>query len=180
MKKLRLELSEYFDFLAYCLMPNHFHILAQVKIPDRSSDDSKSLDEPIILINSDNFTTKQISNKIAILLRSYTRAINKQEERIGSLFQQKTKAKCLNDFDDKKNDYTSSCFYYIHQNPYNAGIVKKMEDWKYSSFLDFAGLRNGTLCNQKLAFEIINFEKENFIEHSYAIIDEKNLTGIWL
>ena len=31
--KVKLELSEYFHFIAYCLMPNHFHFLIRIK-PD--------------------------------------------------------------------------------------------------------------------------------------------------
>ncbi|RLD54507.1 MAG: hypothetical protein DRJ05_14530, partial [Bacteroidetes bacterium] len=29
LKKTRKELSDHLDFLAYCLMPNHFHFLVQ-------------------------------------------------------------------------------------------------------------------------------------------------------
>jgi len=163
--KTQKELSDYFHFLAYCLMPNHFHFLVQVKKMGDSSDE---------------YLSRQISNRIAILLRSYTRAINIQENRSGSLFQQKTKAKCLNDLNTSQSNYVPACFHYIHQNPINASLVKKMEDWSYSSFMDYAGLRNGTLCNQELAFEMIHFDKENFIEQAYTIINEKNLKGIWV
>ena len=38
-----------------------------------------------------------INQSIAVLLRSYTRAINNQENRTGSLFQMKTKSSCLTD-----------------------------------------------------------------------------------
>ena len=171
LRKARKELSDYFHFLAYCLMPNHFHFLVQVKTLSYSSDDSPS---------SDEYLSKQISNRIAVLLRSYTRAVNIQENRSGSLFQQKTKAKCLNELNTSRNNHISACFHYIHQNPLNAGIVNKLEDWKYSSFLDYAGLRNGTLCNKELAYQMINFDKEEFSKQSYAIINEKYLKGIWL
>jgi putative transposase len=199
LKKVRHELSGYFDFLAYCLMPNHFHFLVQVKEEvsgiTHPMTSSYSTTHPMTWshrMNSsskphsnssdyyDNILSKKISNKIAVLLRSYTRAVNIQEKRTGSLFQQKTKAKCLNEFNTSRNNYLTTCFYYIHQNPLNAGITNRLEDWKYSSFLDYAGLRNGTLCNQSLAYEIINFNKENFIEQSYAVIEEKSLKGIWL
>jgi len=194
LKKARKELSAYFNFLAYCLMPNHFHFLVQVKEDvyssddfHYSSDDSKSSDEwspkssdEYKPKSSDDFLSKQISNRIAVLLRSYTRAVNIQENRTGSLFQQKTKAKCLNELNYSKNNYIVACFQYLHQNPVNAGLVKKLEDWKFSSFLDYAGLRNGTLCNKELAFQMINFDRDNFIEQVYAIIDEKELKGIWV
>ncbi len=195
LKKIRKELSEYFNFLAYCLMPNHFHFLVQVKELKKiyssdvySSDDSKSSDE--LSKSSDELSKSsdelsriysiQISNRIAILLRSYTRAINIQEGRTGSLFQQKTKAKCLNESVKSGVNYVPACFHYIHQNPLNAGIVNRIENWKFSSFPDYAGFRKGTLCNKELAYELVNFDRENFIEQSYSIIDEKDARGIWV
>ena len=71
-----------------------------------------------------------------------------------------------------------NCFFYIHQNPLNAGLVDKIEDWPYSSFLDYAGLRNGSLCNKELVLTHINFELENFYQMSYAVIEEKALAGL--
>jgi putative transposase len=34
---------------------------------------------------------------------------------------------------------------YIHLNPVRAKLVKKPEDWVYSSYQDYLGLRRGTL-----------------------------------
>ena len=51
---------------------------------------------------------------------------SKQQNRKGVLFAHKTKAKMLN---EAKNDYLLSCFMYIHQNPYLAKLVDKIEDW---------------------------------------------------
>jgi putative transposase len=138
LKKLKTELTPYCKILAYCLMPNHFHLMGYVE-PKNSSEDLKSSDE------------FRLKNAIAILLRSYTRAINKQQNRTGSLFQQKTKAKCLTQSDE---NYPKICFHYIHQNPLRASLVAKMEDWDYSSFKDYTGLRKGTLpeivfCKEK-------------------------------
>lgn len=53
-----------------------------------------------------------------------------------------------------------------------AKLVLKMEEWDYSSFKDYAGLRNGTLCNKELAFSLLGIEKNRFYEDSYKIINE--------
>lgn len=58
-----------------------------------------------------------------------------------------------------------------HQNPVKAGLVKRLEDWPYSSFIDYAGIRKGSLCNQLLAEERIGINKNNFIRQSYDEID---------
>ncbi len=176
LKKIRAFLLPHADFLAYSLMPNHFHFLIYMH----------SVDAPIPPPHLTNFRYKQIPQKlqkesdsspkirnfsesIAIMLRSYTRAINKQEGNSGSLFREKTKAK--NGFDGKLwtgeksitkdfsfaegNDYATNCFHYIHENAKEANLVTKPEDYMYSSARDYAGLRKGTLCNQELAKKLL-------------------------
>ena len=62
---------------------------------------------------------------------------------------------------DGVEQYQLIAFHYIHQNPLNAGLVKKLADWHYSSYRDFAGLRNGTICDRVLAEQLIGFDKTN-------------------
>ncbi|MEO5889259.1 MAG: hypothetical protein ABIQ31_03355 [Ferruginibacter sp.] len=47
-----------------------------------------------------------------------------------------------------------------------------MEDWEFSSFKDYAGLRNGTLCSKELAKKYCGYLPNNFIENSYRIVDD--------
>lgn len=185
LRKMRKHLLPYVDFLCYCLMPNHFHWLVYTKeeaclpsnavkprqlfggriIQNQSSGDSKSSDD-YPLRYSDDYQ-QNLSQAIATLLRSYTRAINKQENRSGSLFR-KTKAKSgiidgfitINGkhqdlFFKTDNDYAATCFHYIHENPVKARLCNKAEDWLDSSAKDYAGIRKGTLCNQVLAKRLL-------------------------
>ena len=103
-----------------------------------------------------------LSRKFGTLLSSYSQAINKQQNTTGSLFKQKTKAKDLRQYityQNIKNDYGKICFFYIHNNPVEANLVNKAQNWEYSSFSDYCDLRNGTLCNKEFAFEILGIEK---------------------
>ena len=120
-----------------------------------------------------------LNRSIAILLSSYTRAINKQERRTGSLFQQKTKAKSLTGSADP--GYPFVCFHYIHQNPLRAKLVKQLEDWEFSSFRDYAGLRNGTLTNKALASQLIDIPNraEAFYDQSYQVMGDDKVAGIF-
>lgn len=94
---------------------------------------------------------QEFAYRIGILLSSYSQAINKQNKTTGSLFQQKTKAKILcEEIDGKKENYLENCFFYIHSNPVKAGLVKDLNDWPYSSYLDYIGQRKGTLCNKEI------------------------------
>jgi REP element-mobilizing transposase RayT len=118
--------------LAWCLMPNHFHFLANVN------------NESLRPIKSGGIFMPAITNGFRLFQSSYTKGGNKQLNRTGNLFQQKAKAKWTND----AKDYSITVFHYIHQNPVVAGLVKKPEEWAYSSFNDYAELRSGTLCDK--------------------------------
>ncbi len=109
-------ISDLADIVAYCLMPNHYHLLVFVK----TDEFGKRVMQP--------FGT------------SYTKAINKQQERVGPLFQGPFKARLV-EFDKDLIRLSR----YIHLNPVAAGFVDAPDEWDYSSFLDYVGLREGTL-----------------------------------
>ncbi|MFA9214764.1 MAG: transposase [Candidatus Methylacidiphilales bacterium] len=152
------------DLLAYCLMPNHFHFLVNTN--------SQSI--KIRKVGSLNLS--ELSNGIRMLLSSYSLAINKQKKSTGSQFRQKTQAKLLK-IDDV--NYPFICFQYIHQNPLKAGLVERMEDWEFSSFKDYLKIRNGSLCNQNLAINLIGIEESNFLKESYAVIYNEKISKIF-
>lgn len=162
LKKIRKHLLSLIEFICYCLMPNHFHFLVYTPL---------------------NFKNEKSSNEFRVLLSSYTRAINIQENRTGSLFQQNSKAKCLTYFTSKTNfdDYGLTCFNYIHQNPLLAGLVEKIEDWEYSSFRDYIGMRNDDLCNISLSKKLLGLPDgiKKFYEQSYELIDNEKTTLLY-
>jgi len=164
-QKIRKLIYPVCDIIAWCLMPNHFHFL--ISANEKSVNSTMEKHRPALQLLPKNLGT---------LLSSYTKAINKSFNRKGKLFAHNTEAKQIT---HQGNNYLENCFYYIHQNPLKADLIKKLEDWEYSSFPDFAGLRNGTLCNKELAYEIINYDKENFYEQSYEVIDEKCIRGFY-
>ena len=87
----------------------------------------------------------------------------------GSLFQQKTKSKNLN---EGKINYAEQAFNYIHQNPVKAGLCKVMEEWEFSSYRDYAGLRTGKLCNKEFAAQLLEFNMEDFKAYSKNFAEE--------
>ncbi len=117
-------------------------------------------------------TTKTITlnDSIGILQRSYTRAINKQQNTTGSLFRKECKAKdgWIDEFVTltKKSGqmdfrflpgsgYVHHCLNYLHENPKEGKLVLRPEDWMFSSARDYAGLRNGNLCNLELGRKLM-------------------------
>jgi len=151
------------DILCWCLMPNHFHFLIHA---NKNS---------IVEIKDGSFPRQQFSQSVKQLLSSYTKAINKQNNFNGSLFQQKTKAISVM---DNYQSYGATAFYYIHQNPLKAGLVDKIEDWEYSSFKDYTGRRMGKLCNKNLAHELLDFDAKTFYSDSYNVINNDVLKKI--
>lgn len=149
---------------AYCLMPNHFHFL----IHGTGESDKK--------IKIGNIELSALSNAFRLLQSNYATYFNSKHGRTGSLFRQKTKAKPMN---GGIEHYGFIAFHYIHQNPLKAGLVSRMEDWPYSSFREYLAHQNDSLCDHGLCFELIGFDRENFLEESYRVIDEKLLANIF-
>jgi len=110
--------------IAYCLMPNHYHLL----------------------LRQDG--TTQISRFIQSTFQSYAQSFNNQYHRTGRLFDNPNPPKHVAD-----ETYLFQVCRYIHRNPLEAGIVKTLESWPYSNYPEFIGIRNGRLYPRDLVRE---------------------------
>jgi len=75
--------------------------------------------------------------------------------------------------------YSDMLAWRLLPNHFNFLLVVKPEDWEFSSYRDYLGMRKDTLVNTQLAEQIVEFDKENFAEWSKAVLDEKMLKAIW-
>ena len=164
LNKVKKYIAPNCDILSWCLMPNHFHFLIHANL-----NTVKPVKESPIKINA-------LTEGFRLLLSSYTQGINKQNNRTGNLFQQKTKFKCVS---DENTNYGYTVFQYTHQNPFKAKLVTKLEDWEFSSFVDYAGLRNGKLCNIELATLLFDLNKNNFLSDCYNELPDELLQKIF-
>ncbi len=128
------------DILAWCLMPNHFHLLLHTTL------------QSVQPIKVGSLSSQILPNAIRILLSTYAQIFNEQYNRSGSLFRQKTKFKNV-EFGDRI--YDLSLIEYLHNNPVAAGLVANANDWEYSSAKDYSGERKGMLVNVKFARELL-------------------------
>ncbi len=144
LERYRYYMDESVSTLAYCLMPTHFHFVIKI-----ITDDCVSL-----------------KKNIAALLGGYTKAINTTYERHGSLFQPRSKAKEIDD-----EEYLLTLMTYVHQNPVRAKLVGRMDDWKFSSYSDLTGTRNGTLPDRDFIRSYFSFSKD-FQKYSEEIVPE--------
>lgn len=189
-EKIRTHILPFADVLAWCLMPNHFHLMLhpthQVTPSDLSRSATISRGATMSRTPTNNApTSKSFNHSIGVMLASYTRAIHKQENISGSLFRQKTKAICLTKKDTLSPSYFNTsfgtlinintpqsrypkiCFDYIHDNPVKAKLVKLAQNWKFSSIHEING--NGV-------FELVNLEMVKVFDfHSYLSDDSSPL-----
>jgi putative transposase len=109
------------------------------------------------------------------MLRSYTRAINKEQRRSGCLFREGTKAVCLNkteglspswyaisgittiNIQHPEHQYPQVCFDYIHYNPVKHKLVKSPGLWEFSSFSEYSNDIGKALVNKEKALELSLF-----------------------
>ena len=112
---------------------------------------------------------RTLNDSIAIMLRPYIRAIQKQQNMTDSLFQSRTKAICLTEnetlspawfqsqygtviyIEDPEKGYTQVCFNYIHKNHVKSRFVYFAGDWKFSSYIEYTKPDNEILINRKKA-----------------------------
>lgn len=170
LNKIKAHILPHADIVAWCLMPNHFHLMLYVHDLEIEVDSSEGVGSSEGVTPSDALTktkTRTLNESIGILLRSYTRAINKQENSTGSVFRKETKAECLTNANGitpsfygshinvriPEKEYPQACFNYIHQNPVKANLVKLPEEWEFSSYPDYSGMRDGKLINRARAVE---------------------------
>jgi REP-associated tyrosine transposase len=174
-EKIKMHIKPYADILAWCLMPNHFHLMVLVKEEEISipSSDTMTSQKSEGFTLSETLTKRSFNDSIGIMLRSYTRAINKQEGLSGSLFRKETKAECINCFKGAspsfignkmtpshlitEKQYPQVCFNYIHQNPVKAKLAKKEIDWEFSSARAYVNPKNEKLINREVALKYIDF-----------------------
>ena len=78
---------------------------------------------------SEVFKQRNPSWQFGTLFNSYTRAYNRTYHRSGSLFEGHFKRKEVTSL-----PYLLNLIAYIHRNPVHHGLVKKTEDWPYSSW----------------------------------------------
>ncbi|MDQ3004237.1 MAG: transposase [Chloroflexota bacterium] len=111
--------------VAYCLMPTHYHILVRIKQTSQTSE----------VLKTSEVLGREVSSQVSLAMQkfliSYTKAINKRFERVGSLFQGQFQAKPIQSYPHLLN-----LSVYIHANPVKDGLVALPEEWIYSNYLE--------------------------------------------
>ena len=96
-----------FKLFAYCLMGNHIHLLIQEG-------------------------TESLEQVFKRLCGRFVYWYNIKYRRVGHLFQDRFKSEPVD-----RDDYFFTVLRYIHQNPTKAGLCKRVEDYAYSSYMEY-------------------------------------------
>lgn len=98
--------------VAFCLMTNHIHITMR--------DDDGKLSKTLHWLNG-----------------VYAKRFNLRHDRTGHLFERRFWSSMLD-----SDAYLTTCAAYVHRNPVEAGMVENPEDYRWSSYPSYLGLRS--------------------------------------
>jgi len=116
LKKFRKYFSELGSLLAYSLLSNHFHLLVRFKEKEEINPN---------FLRGDRIIPKPL----AYFFNSYAQAINKQESRIGSLFQNPFRR-----IEICSESRLVRTLLYIHGNPQKHKLISNFKEYAYSSY----------------------------------------------
>ena len=120
-------LSDYIKIYAYNLLGNHFHFMIKV---NNITNDLTDLTTFQKLSNLKQKTTHDIvSHQFKKFFQSYAMAFNKQQNRIGTLFQTPFKRVKVED-----ENYLQELTCYINTNAQKHKLVNDYREWKWSSY----------------------------------------------
>ena len=103
-----------FQLYAFCLMPNHVHLVGQPK------------------------ETENLTKFMHGLSLSYAFYFNKRYKKVGHLWQERYISKII-----AKDGYLVDCIQYIEHNPVRANIVKAAPEYNWSSYKERFSNENG-------------------------------------
>ncbi len=134
------------NLIAYCLNPNHFHLVLKQIAEGGISEFMKRIGD------------------------GYTKYFNYRHERSGSLFGSRFKSTHID-----SNEYLLWIVSYVNGNSEIHGM-EKAENYIWSSYLDYTGERNGVLCKKEIIldqFSNNSAEYKKFTEMVTNCIKEK-------
>lgn len=115
---------------AYCLMPNHVHLLVREQ-------------------------KNGLSGAIKYLSGTYAGYFNWKYEHVGHVFQGRFRSEVVNDW-----EYFLTLMRYIHQNPVAGGLVRDVRNYRWSSWREFDPnmVCDIPMCATASVYAKINFE----------------------
>jgi len=152
------------DILAFCLMPNHYHLLLKQK------------------------TKNGIVNFMKKMGTGYAMYFNQKYQRVGPLFQGRFKAVLVN-----RDSHLLYLPHYIHLNPLDLfmpewrdkklrnhkSALKFLENYRWSSFPDYVGIKNfPSVTNREFILKLLGEKTDDYKKDIVAYLKNLNLDSI--
>ena len=139
------------DIAAYVLMNNHYHLLLRTR-------------------------RANLSKTMQWFGVTYTNRFNSSNSRSGHLFQGRFKSILV-----QNDGYLLQLSYYIHRNPVRAGILKRLADYRWSSYANYAyGKKDpGWLHTELLLSQFMNVDDRHRAYREAAQKCAKEEQRIW-
>jgi len=132
------------NIYAFCLMPNHYHLLLKQK------------------------KDKGIMNYIRLIQNSYAHYINVKTKRCGSVFQSPFKAKRI-----ESDEQFLHVARYIHLNPLTTYLIdatNELANYEWCSFKDYSGENSREFVDIKFLMSFYK-NKDKFIKFTFDQLD---------
>ncbi|HAM36615.1 MAG TPA: hypothetical protein DEB40_01195 [Elusimicrobia bacterium] len=134
-----------FKLHAYCLMPNHIHLLV----------------EPI---------EANISTIMGSLLNRFAKHLNARLDRKGHVFQDRFKAPLC-----RNNSHLLQLVRYIHLNPVAGGLAAEPSAWPFSGHLEYLGKSPVRLIDPQLVLSLFHASSDSAREeYQKFVLNENN------
>ena len=143
-------LDKVVETYAFCLLPNHFHLLIRTK--------------PVLVSPEDETNKNPVSRAFQRLFTAYSQAINIQEKRTGSLFQKPFKR-----LEVTSARQLANLVFYIHANPQKHGIIDDFRHYPWSSYERIIKSRPSKLRKEEVLEWFTN--KDNYLDYHSNTID---------
>lgn len=181
LKKCKLFILPYFEIHAFCLIPNHFHLLVKVK---PQSDEIIEKIKYQGLKASSQFLKGEITYsdflvvQFSRVFQAFATIYNQEEDRNGSLFQKRFKRILIKDEFKWRHILA-----YIHHNPIHHKYCDSYDNWRFSSYLVFLSNSPTLIARSKVLKrfdENLETAKSEFVKFHKNFKLEKELQDLYL
>jgi len=151
LKKVNYYLLDFMEIYSFCLLSNHFHMLIKAREEMDIIKNAYARQELEAFVrknsNQPELASMILSEVFRRLFLSYSKAVNKQQDRTGSLFRKNFKR-----IEIDNDRYLKQVVIYIHRNPNHHGYQTDYKDYRWSSY------------NKILDTRITNLRREEVID----------------
>jgi putative transposase len=153
LEKYQLYIHSIAETYAYCLLPNHFHLVVRIRLREVIEKCYRGNENTFTKVSNfgkdasivDEEIERYISKQFANLFSCYTQSFNKFNKRRGSLFLKNFKRQLID-----SREYFESAVTYTHRNPIHHGFCRQFEDWSYTSYCEIKADKSQLVETSKL------------------------------